>query len=227
LRHVPFEDLGLLAPLLELRGHAVRYVEVPLTSLRDIDPREPDLVVVLGGPIGVYEVDAYPFLSAETEFVARRLEAGRATLGICLGSQLMAQALGARVYPSGFKEIGWAPIELTPEGQASSLRHLARTAVLHWHGDTFDLPAGALRLASTPVCLNQAFSFGDRALALQFHAEAVGNALESWFVGHTAEIGATPGISVPQLRADTARWKDAMTEHGTAFFADWLAGAGL
>jgi GMP synthase (glutamine-hydrolysing) len=139
----------------------------------------------------------------------------------------MAHALGARVYPSGFKEIGWAPIELTPEGRASSLRHLTRTAVLHWHGDTFDLPNGAVRLASTPICKNQAFSFGDRALALQFHAEAAGIALESWFVGHTAEIAATPGISVPQLRADTARWKDAITEHGTAFFADWLSSVGL
>jgi GMP synthase (glutamine-hydrolysing) len=227
LRHVPFEDLGLLASLLEARGHSLRYVEVPVTSLVDLDPLGPDLLVVLGGPIGVYETDRYPFLAAETEFIARRLEAGRTTLGICLGSQLMAQALGARVYPAGFKEVGWAPIELTPEGRASSLRHLAHTAVLHWHGDTFDLPAGALRLASTPLCANQAFSWTDRALALQFHAEAAGNALESWFVGHTVEIAATPGISVPQLRADTARWKDAVTEHGTAFFADWLSSVGL
>jgi GMP synthase (glutamine-hydrolysing) len=139
----------------------------------------------------------------------------------------MAHALGARVYPSGFKEIGWARIELTAEGQASSLRHLARTPVLHWHGDTFDLPDGAVRLASTPICENQAFAYGDRALALQFHAEAAGRALESWFVGHTAEIAATPGVSVPQLRADTARFEDAITEHGTALFAEWLSTVGL
>jgi GMP synthase (glutamine-hydrolysing) len=227
LRHVPFEDLGLLAPLLESRGHAVRYVDVPVTSLGGFDPLEPDLLVVLGGPIGVYEVDLYPFLAPETAFIARRLAAGRAVLGICLGSQLMAQALGARVYSSGVKEIGWSPIELTAEGRTSSLRRLERTAVLHWHGDTFDLPDGAVRLASTRVCKNQAFAWGTRALALQFHAEAAGNALESWFVGHTAEIAATPGISVPQLRADTARWKDAITEHGTAFFADWLAAVRL
>jgi GMP synthase (glutamine-hydrolysing) len=227
LRHVPFEDLGLLAPLLDNRGHAVRYVEVPVTSLDGFDPLAPDLLVVLGGPIGVYEADVYPFLSTETEFIARRLEAGRATLGICLGSQLMAHALGARVYPAGVKEIGWAPVELTPEGRSSSLRHLERTAVLHWHGDTFDLPGGSLRLASTPACKNQAFAWGARALALQFHAEAAGTALESWFVGHTAEIAATPGISVPQLRADTARWASAITEHGTAFFAEWLGSLGL
>ena len=227
LRHVPFEDLGLLAPLLASRGHTVRYVEVPVTDLEGLDALEPDLLVVLGGPIGVYEVDLYPFLAPETAFIARRLEAGRTVLGICLGSQLMAQALGARVYASGFKEIGWAPLELTAEGRASSLRLLERTAVLHWHGDTFDLPEGAVRLASTPVCENQAFSWGNRALALQFHAEAAGNALESWFVGHTAEIAATPGISVPQLRADTARWASSITEHGTAFFRDWLSSVRL
>jgi len=222
LRHVPFEDLGTLAPLLARRGHEVRYVEVPLARLDDVDPLKPDLLVVLGGPIGVYESDLYPFLNTETQLIARRLEAGRAVLGVCLGSQLMATALGARVYPSGVKEIGWAPIELTSEGRASCLCRLERTAVLHWHGDTFDLPAGAVRLASTPVCPNQAFSWGERALALQFHAEAAGVALESWFVGHTAEIAATRGISVPQLRADTARWSGLVTECGTACFADWL-----
>ena len=161
--------------------------------------------MVLGGPIGVYEADAYPFLTPEIELIARRLHADRPTLGICLGSQLLAAALGARVYSSGVKEIGWAPIELSAAGEASCLRHLEKTAVLHWHGDTFDLPAEAVRLASTPVCKNQAFSWRAHALALQFHAETAGTALESWYVGHTGEIAATPGISVPQLRADTAR----------------------
>jgi GMP synthase (glutamine-hydrolysing) len=120
------------------------------------------------------------------------------------------------------KEIGWAPLDLTAEGRASCLRHLAGAAVLHWHGDTFDLPQGAVRLASTPACDNQAFSWGKAALGLQFHAEAAGTALESWFVGHAAEIGATPGISVPRLRADTARCSAAMIAAGTACFVDWL-----
>jgi GMP synthase (glutamine-hydrolysing) len=178
LRHVPFEDLGTLAPLLARRGHAVDYVEVPTTSLPRIDPLAPDLLVVLGGPIGVYETDAYPFLE-------------------------------------------------TPEGRASCLRHLAGVAVLHWHGDTFDLPEGAVPLGSTPVCRNQAFSWGKAALGLQFHAEAAGVALEGWFVGHAAEIAATAGISVQQLRADTARWSAAVTASGSACFADWLTVQGL
>ena len=227
LRHVAFEDLGLLAPILERRGHAIRYVEVPITPLDDFDPLAAELLVVLGGPIGVYEADAYPFLTPEIELIARRLHADRPTLGICLGSQLLAAALGARVYSSGVKEIGWAPIELSAAGDASCLRHLENTAVLHWHGDTFDLPAEAVRLASTAVCKNQAFSWRAHALALQFHAETAGTALESWFVGHTGEIAATPGISVPQLRADTARCTPAITRQGTRCFEEWLSSVGL
>lgn len=222
-RHVAFENLGLLEPLLERRGHTVEYLDVPVADLADVDPLAPDLLVVLGGPIGVYENELYPFLDTELRLIAARLEAHRPTLGICLGSQLIAKALGARVYPSGEKEIGWAPLTMTDDGMRSPLRHLASTSVLHWHGDTFDLPDGATLLASTPLCKNQAFSFaGGTALALQFHGEAYGTALEAWFVGHTAEISATPNVSVPQLRADTARCSDALRECGTACFEEWL-----
>jgi GMP synthase (glutamine-hydrolysing) len=226
IRHVPFEDLGLLGPLLAERKHTIRYVEAPTEDVGKLDPLAPDLLVVLGGPIGVYENDRYPFIDAEAALLARRLAAGKATLGICLGSQLIAKALGARVYPSGVKEIGWAPLELTAEGAASCLRYLA-TPVLHWHGDTFDLPDGAVRLASTPVCRNQAFRAGRHALGLQFHAEACGHPLEAWFVGHACEIAGTPGISVPQLRADTRRFSPALEQSGRACFGDWLSSVGL
>jgi GMP synthase (glutamine-hydrolysing) len=227
LRHVAFEDLGLLAPLLAERGHAVRYVDVPTADLDSVDSLSPDLLVVLGGPIGVYESDRYPFLERETAWLAERLAAGRPTLGICLGSQLMAKALGARVYASGTKEIGWAPVTLTAAGATSCLRHIEETAVLHWHGDTFDLPAGAELLASTAVCRNQAYSFGEHALALQFHAEAAGRALESWFVGHACEIGATPTTSVAELRAATKRHSAELLERGSACFREWLVARNL
>jgi GMP synthase (glutamine-hydrolysing) len=227
LRHVPFEDLGLLAPLLAERGHTVRYVDVPTADLDAVDPLSPDLLVVLGGPIGAYESDRYAFIDRETAWLAERLAAGRATLGICLGSQLMAKALGARVYASGSKEIGWAPVALTAAGAASCLRHIEDTAVLHWHGDTFDVPAGAVLLASTAVCRNQAFSYGEHALALQFHAEAAGRALESWFVGHACEIGATPSLSVAGLRAATVRHSAKLVERGSASFREWLVARNL
>jgi GMP synthase (glutamine-hydrolysing) len=227
LRHVAFEDLGLLGPLLAKRGHSLRYVDVPVGGLESVDPLAPDLLVVLGGPIGVYENDSYPFIDAEIALIEKRVASGKPLLGICLGSQLMAKALGARVYPSVVKEIGWAPIELTADGRASCLRWLEDASVLHWHGDTFDLPAGARRLASTSVCANQAFSYGTSALALQFHAESSGAALEAWFVGHTAEISSTGGISVKGLRADTARCTPAIERAGVACFADWLTSQGL
>ncbi len=208
-----------LGPLLTRRGHTVRYHEVPVASLADIDPLEPDLLVVLGGPIGVYETDLYPFLVPEIELIARRLRAARPTLGLCLGSQLMAKALGARVYSSGIKEIGWTTLELTADGRASCLRHVADTPVLHWHGDTFDLPDDAVRLASTPACKNQAFSWGNAALALQFHVEAAGVALESWFVGHAAEIAATQRNQRP-----AAARRDGSLQPGNRRIGDCLFG---
>lgn len=226
-RHVAFEDLGLLEPILERRGLAVRYVDVPVTDLDDRDALAPALLVVLGGPIGVCQTAEYPFLTREIRLIEQRLAARLPTLGICLGSQLMAKALGAKVYPSGVKEIGWAPVTLTAEGKASGLTHLADVPVLHWHGDTFDLPQGAVRLASTQACANQAFAHGSHALALQFHAEAAGRALEAWFVGHTGEIAATPGLSVGKLRAETARCTPALVRHATAAFGEWLDSCGL
>ena len=226
-RHVGFEDLDRLAPPLLERGHALRYLEAPTDDFDAEDPQAPDLVVVLGGPIGAYEEALYPFLSSELRFLERRLAAGRPTLGICLGSQILARALGARVYATGRKEIGWGALSLTPAGKDSCLRHLDGTRVLHWHGDTFDLPEGARRLASSEITENQAFAWGGAALALQFHAEVSARGLERWFVGHTLEIATTPGLSVESLRRDTREWGPALERAGRACFEEWLGSVGL
>ena len=223
IRHVAFEDLGLFGEVLADRGDRVRYIEAADAKLQDLDPRAADLLVVLGGPIGAYEEDAYPFLTQELKLLEQRLQADLPTLGICLGAQLMARALGASVYPGGRKEIGWAPVRLTEEGLASPLRQFAPdTAVLHWHGDTFDLPEGATRLASTDLYENQAFRWAGNALALQFHAEATASGLEHWFVGHASEISATSGLSVAQLRRQTDVHARRVHREGRQFFEQWL-----
>lgn len=229
LRHVAFEDLGNLGPVLTERGFDIAYAEAATADFAELSAVEADILVVLGGPIGVYDTADYPFLEPEIALVARRLAAGRPTLGICLGCQLMARALGARVFPSGLKEIGWAPVRLTGAGRQSCLAPLgeADARVLHWHGDTFDLPAGAVHLAATELCRNQAFSLGTHALALQFHLEATAVGLESWYVGHTAEIAATPGVSVGALRADSRRLAAGLATRAAAIFGRWLDGAGL
>jgi GMP synthase (glutamine-hydrolysing) len=226
LCHVSFEDLGTIAPIAEQRGFDVTYVDATTDDLSAIERLAPDLLVVLGGPIGVYEELAYPFLTEEIALVERRLRAGSPTLGICLGSQIMARALGARVYPAGIKEIGWAPIDLTGPGRRI-LAPLAEDGgqVMHWHGDTFDLPTGAELLASTEKCVNQAFSLGTTALALQFHPEVRTRHLERWFVGHTVEIAAAEGVTVERLRADTRRYGPSLEARGRRCLEDWIVGA--
>lgn len=227
IRHVAFEDLDLLAPLCTEQGLAIRYLEAPSDDLDAEDPLAPDLLVVLGGPIGAYEEAHYPFLASELRLLERRLAAGRPTLGICLGAQILARALGARVYPTGRKEIGWGALSLTPAGKESALRHLDGTRVLHWHGDTFDLPERAVRLASSEMTENQAFAWGGAALALQFHAEVSERALERWFVGHALEIATTPGLAVESLRRDTHASAPALLRAGRTCFAEWLGSVGL
>ena len=226
IRHVHFEDLGVIGPILEANGYAVAYADVGLADLGAIDVARIDLLVVLGGPISAYEQTLYPFLTAEYRCLETRLQAGRPTLGICLGAQLMAAVLGARVYPARQKEIGWAPIRLTEAGQTSMLRHIGPDApVLHWHGDTFDLPVGAALLASTDLCPNQAFSWGPAALGLQFHLEVLASDIEHWLIGHACEIAALrPATTVTTLRAETHRWAPGLAPQAANGFRHWLSG---
>ncbi len=186
IRHLAFEDLGTIADALAQKNYTVNYLEAGVDNLDEIDSEQTDLLIILGGPIGVYEEPDYPCLTDELRLLKNRLSADLPTLGICLGSQLIARALEASVYAGSTKEIGWSKLELTEAGMNSPLRHLSTEdiSVLHWHGDTFDLPTGATLLASTSKYQNQAFRWGPNCLALQFHPEVTTHGLERWFIGH-------------------------------------------
>jgi GMP synthase (glutamine-hydrolysing) len=224
LRYVQFEDLGTFETVLAENGFRVEYVDVAGDEIWRLDPVRADLLISLGGPIGAYADNIYPVLKPILRLLERRLAADRPTLGICLGSQLIARALGARVYPGGRKEIGWSTLRLTEAGNSCALRHLgpASTPVLHWHGDTFDLPRGASLLASTEVYAHQAFAMGRNVLALQFHPEVTAAGLERWYIGHACEIAGAPGVRVDALRAESERLAPALKHFAVKFFKEWL-----
>jgi GMP synthase (glutamine-hydrolysing) len=220
IRHIAFESLGTFAPVLAGAGFDLTVMDAGVDEVFDPILRS-DMVVVLGGPIGVYEQERYPFLGDELRALGRRLREGRPTLGICLGAQLMAAALGARVYPGPHKEIGVSGIELTEAGQASCLAPLAGQPVLHWHGDTFDLPEHALRLASTGAYENQAFSLGRNVLGLQFHPEVDPLRFEQWLIGHSGELAAAD-VDVGKLRASMKSAGSALHVAGVSMLGHWL-----
>jgi GMP synthase - Glutamine amidotransferase domain len=178
-QQAPFEDLGTIRQWIESHGHSLSVTQFfrnsTLPKIEDID-----WLIVMGGPMGVYDENMFPWLVKEKEFISEVIRKNKKMLGICLGAQLIACTLGAKVYPNTRKEIGWFPVRLTPDGKSSSLfknipQHFT---AFHWHGDTFDLPEGARWLAESEACKHQAFSFDKHVLGLQFHLEVERNNVE-------------------------------------------------
>ena len=169
-QHVPFEGLGSIAPWLEAAGYEITNTKF-FESAKFPDLKKIDLLVVMGGPMSVNDEDDFPWLVSEKQFIREAINSGKPVLGICLGAQLIASATGARVYRNSVKEIGWFPIYGISSEDGSIFSFPPSVKVFHWHGETFDLPSGATRLAKSDGCENQAFQIGKSVIGLQFHLE--------------------------------------------------------
>lgn len=220
IQHLSFEDLGSLEDLFYQLGFRVRYFEAGVDDLTQA-MQHTGLTIILGGPIGVYETEDYPFLQKEIDLLKVRLENNLPTLGICLGAQLIAHALGAKVYAGAVKEIGWSPLTLSNQTN-HLLAPLEDSPVLHWHGDTFDLPKNAVLLASSVLYPNQAFSIGSHILALQFHIEVATESLEKWLIGHTCELR-NANIDIPALRLDNEKFAPTLENQASQIITQWMA----
>ncbi|WP_348790081.1 gamma-glutamyl-gamma-aminobutyrate hydrolase family protein [Leifsonia sp. NPDC080035] len=222
LQHDPSIHLGNIGPTLQEHGYELRVVQVGTPEdIAAIDPREADLVVVLGGEMGAYQTDEFPFLAAEQDLLRARLDAELPTLGVCLGAQLMAGALGERVYKGDTTQIGFRRIEPTDAGADSPIRHFAGVPVVEWHGDTFELPERATLLASSSDYSNEAFAIGDFALAVQFHPEVTDEMHETWVSDGYNELD-EQAIDPDALRRDREIYSAGMQEASRAAFSEWL-----
>lgn len=189
LQHEDSVSLGSVADWLNQSVHQVTGTRFqngdPLPALDDFDG-----LIVLGGSMSSYNEDEFPWLKSEKAFIRRAIEANKRVLGICLGAQLIANALGKQVYPNPNLEVGWFEIVRSPDATGHQWSDLIPTAaeVFHWHGDTFDLPDGAVRLANSAACLNQAYACGNNVLALQFHLETKPTEAQSWIDQDLAKL---------------------------------------
>jgi GMP synthase (glutamine-hydrolysing) len=182
LQHVPHETLGTIEPALTEAGLPLEYLKLFGEIPRRVDLSQSAGMVVLGGPMNVDQTDEFPFLAREIDWIGQAIDRGLPVLGVCLGSQLIAKTLGATVRPNRTKEIGWYPLRLTPEAREDRLLGGCDPdqTVFQWHGDTFDLPDGAVPLAGSELCENQAFRYGDSVYAFQFHIEVTAPMIDAW-----------------------------------------------
>ncbi|MET3769389.1 GMP synthase (glutamine-hydrolyzing) [Marisediminicola sp. UYEF4] len=221
IRHLDIAHLGSFDGLLRERGYEITTIDASDLGPGSVEMIDADLVVVLGGDMGAYQTDEYGYLVDELELLAKRLENEKPTLGLCLGAQLIAHALGGRASKGKSTVIGFREVNLTEAGRDSPLRHFAGVPVMQWHGDSFRLPAGATRLASSADYSNEAFRLGDYALAVQFHPELTGTMYEEWIAQGTAELE-KHGIDAAELLEQRDRYAEQMERAALAMLGEWL-----
>lgn len=209
LQHVPHEGIGSLETYLAEAGLPVQYIKLFDVVPDSLELENAAALIVMGGPMNVDEVEKFPFLAKEIEWLREATARNMPVLGICLGSQLLAKSLGARVYAHGVKEIGWYELELTVEAEADPLFAGSKPTetVFQWHGDTFDLPPGSVHLARSERCRHQAFRWGRNAYGFQFHIEMTPDMVESWLdePQNCCELTPLTYIDPKRIRAETAR----------------------
>lgn len=224
IRHVEHEHIGALASALEEAKMTWRHLDVFRGDRVPEQLADARGLIVMGGPMGVYEADKYPFLVQEQALIRDVADRGLPVLGICLGAQLIAAALGARVYSGGKKEIGWYPVEITAPNDRFVQGLPSSFMAFHWHGDTFDLPAGAVRLFRSQLYQNQGFRWGTRVFAIQFHFEADAPLVDDWLRdgGCCAELETMPDVRAENIRNDTEKWAGPLQQLNRVVFRRFL-----
>jgi GMP synthase-like glutamine amidotransferase len=205
-QHVSFEGLGSIESWAKEMAYEITstrfFTNDPFPNLDDID-----WLIVLGGPMGIYEEDKFPWLSAEKNYIEHAVVHGKIVLGICLGAQLIADVLGTKVYPNKYKEIGWFPIQKTHDTAETRLADFLPKKIdaFHWHGDTFDIPSGAIHIARSSACENQGFIYDDHVVALQFHLETMEQSAKALIDNCKDDIMEGPFIQSPAEILDDKR----------------------
>jgi GMP synthase-like glutamine amidotransferase len=213
-RHVPFEDLGLIRASLEERGISIEYADLFRPGAPVPDITQAAGLIFMGGPMSAN--DDLPWLRQELQLISRAVDRRQPVLGVCLGAQLIAKALGSRVYRNAVKEIGWFDIHLTEAGARDALFAGIGPVetVFHWHGETFDLPPGAEWLAYSEACRNQAFRAGANTYGLQFHLEVTPAMIEDWCARDANRGDVDPRRNAARLAALSSivfgRWCDLL-----------------
>ncbi|MDZ7289424.1 MAG: type 1 glutamine amidotransferase [candidate division KSB1 bacterium] len=198
-QHVWFEGPAGIEAWAAARGHQISatrfYAGDPIPRLERLD-----WLVIMGGPMSVHDEAQYPWLLEEKRFIAEAIKSDKSVIGICLGAQLVAHVLGARIYRNAHKEIGWFPVHKTPQANTSNIFKIfpAELEVFHWHGETFDLPAGVIHLARSAACENQAFIYDERVIGLQFHLETTRESASQLIENGRDELVAAPFIQTPE-----------------------------